>query len=265
MTTPTQFLEDVPTETLADLARSMLAGSQKAAMRVLYARRPTVDANTGKPLESAGWITWIDNDTQTGALWRKIALGWKVLNKYGEIHAYAEKGVSPWTAILQHPDGPREFPVEQLMDFGWFDPQRVERDTGVAGVRFPQLRGQTITQIPCPECSQRVFRKPIHLARHVRNTHAYDRADIEALGKQLGVDFAAELYANRPREVVYDYEDDEAAPAAPAYEPGVAVETITVAPRGAKPEPTAKQLAARARASAQMTARAEAKRAAKAA
>ncbi len=92
---------------------------------------------------------------------------------------------------------------------------------------------------PCPECSSREFNKPIHLARHCRNAHSYDRKDIQDLAEQLGVDLVKEMYAGREKLRVYDYTeqaDDEAEPelvVPPEYE----VETVAVRGRGEVSKP----------------------------
>jgi hypothetical protein len=150
-------MSDAPSEELMDLARDLVSGRQRASMKVIYARRPYKDINTGKPIPSAGWITWIDDDTRTGALWNKVALGWQPLKQFGTLGSAQgnpdERG--PWQRILEHRDGPALFPVDQLIEFGWFDPERVP----VPGVRFPQLKGMKISMFPCPECSDRMFVK----------------------------------------------------------------------------------------------------------
>lgn len=219
-----------PNEELMDIARSLVGGQQKASMKVIYARRPLKDGNTGKPISMAGWITWIDDDTRTGALWNKVALGWQPLKQYGNLGTRQGDSdeLGPWQKILEHPNGPSEFPVDQLIEFGWYDPERVP----VAGVRFPQLRGEKIATYPCPECSDRMFTKPIHLARHCRNAHSYDRKDIQDLAEQLGIDLVREMYAGKERLHVYDYTDDETTEETmvvvpPEYE----VEQVTVQPR----------------------------------
>jgi hypothetical protein len=222
---------EVASETLMDLAQQLLGGNRARSMKVIYAKRPSHDVNTGRPLQNAGYVTWIDNDTATGAVFLKIAQGWKPMQQYGTITAYPDEGISPWKQILEHPKGPAEFPVEQLLEQGWFDPAKVERDTGVANVRFPQLRGQKITLIPCPDCTERTFQKPLHLAIHCRNTHNYDRADIQALGRELGIDFTKELYKGRPRETVYDYTDVDEPEPDPVLPPDAEVERIVVRPR----------------------------------
>ncbi len=232
------MLTDEHSEVLMDIARSLVGNNQaRASMKVIYARRPQKDANTGKPLQMAGWVTWIDDDTQTGALWLKVAQGWTILKQYGNLGQRdgSPDPLGPWQKILEHRSGPAEFPVDQLMEFGWYDAERVP----VPGVRFPQLRGMKIPTYPCPECSDRNFLKPIHLARHCRNAHSYDRKDIQDLAEQLGIDLVKEMYQNKERVQVYDYSDEpEAAPEPPPLPPEFAVERVAVQPRGRGREPT---------------------------
>ncbi len=220
-----------PDEQLMDIARQMVSGTQKSSMRVIYARRPYKD-QLGKPISMAGWVTWIDDDTRTGALWQKVAIGWTILKQFGTLGT--DRGepdaLGPWQKILEHREGPACFPVDQLMEFGWYDPARVP----VQNVKFPQLKGMKIPLYPCPECSSREFNKPIHLARHCRNAHSYDRKDIQDLAEQLGVDLVKEMYAGREKLRVYDYTeqaDDEAEPAI-VVPPDYEVETVAVRARG---------------------------------
>ncbi|HXI96670.1 MAG TPA: hypothetical protein VNG04_11120 [Candidatus Acidoferrum sp.] len=221
---------DEPNETLMSIARDMVGGRQRASMKVIYARRPYKDANSGKPIAMAGWITWIDDDTLTGALWQKVALGWQPLKQFGYLGsaqgAPDERG--PWQKILEHKDGPAQFPTDQLIEFGWYDPERVP----VQGVRFPQLRGMKIPLYPCPECSDRDFVKPIHLARHCRNAHSYDRKDIQDLATQLGIDLVREMYGAREKLRVYDYSEPDAEVDEPEIPSEYEIERAPILPRG---------------------------------
>jgi hypothetical protein len=212
---------------LMAIARSVTGGGSKF-MKVIYARRPLTDVNTGKAIQMAGWVTWIDDDVQTGELWRKMAMGWVPLRKYGFLGT-KEGEADPegnWAKILKTPGGPSEFPVDQLLEFGWFDPERVP----VHGVKFPQLRGMKIPLYPCPECSDRMFQKPIHLARHCRNAHSYDRKDIQDLAEQLDINLVKEMYGDRQKLQTYDYTDDQPEPE-PVVAPDFEVEPIAVTPR----------------------------------
>ena len=160
----------------------------------------------------------------------KMACGWRPLEKFGFIGQRdgAPDPLGPWQKILEHRDGPKLFPVDQLMEFGWFDPDRVP----VQGVHFPQLKGMKIPLYPCPECNDRDFVKPIHLARHCRNAHSYDRKDIQDLAEQLGVDLVREMYAGKQKLRVYDYTEGAESEPEPEVPPEYEVEKVAIKPRG---------------------------------
>lgn len=253
------MIQDAPVENLSEFAARLIGSQKSKYMEVIYAKRPTTYPGTDTPFPDAGYVTLVDNDQQTGAIWRKIASGWHVLEKYGKVRFYPDEGGSRWDQILRAPGGPAEFPIAQIMEFGWYDPSRVP----VAGVKFPQLRGETIRVLPCPECPSRRFLKPIHLAQHCRGAHNYDRQDIKALGDQLGIDFVKEMFNGRKREYTFDYADEPEAVAEPVIPPDYEVETVAIAPRSTAPAPkprTEKQLANDAK----LRAAAEERRAAKA-
>lgn len=205
------LLDSVPPEALMEIAENML-GNKRTDEAVIYYRKPLM-AN-GKPHSEAGWICW--SDSQAGKqldLWKK---GWQPLNKYGEIRVKKSENqpdgpfdrYGPWGPILCHPDGPGEFPVDQILTFRWYDPERCP----VPSARFPQLRewlaeGHEIDEYDCPECTLARYAKPVYLARHLRIAHNYERHEIIALGKEMNVDFSKELVRNGRVRRTYNLED----------------------------------------------------------
>ena len=178
-----------------------------AGDQVIYYRKPN------KGLEP-GWIT--PGDSLSGTKYRDYAKrGFQALEKYGTINtvqrdlrAYGSKS-SPvalefqdsnplrrelyrWEQILTHPDGPAEFPVEQIIAYRWYRPENCP----VPDVRFPQLQGLKIKEYRCPE---RCGRPPFvdidgiggvtTLANHLRITHEWDRISIMGYGERVGIDF----------------------------------------------------------------------------
>ncbi|KKK75451.1 hypothetical protein LCGC14_2873550, partial [marine sediment metagenome] len=75
-----------------------------------YYRRP----NEG---EDAGWIIVGPVSGNGTAVADFIRRGFEPLHKYGRI---PHDEPSPWKTILSHPDGPGEFPVDQIMTARWF-------------------------------------------------------------------------------------------------------------------------------------------------
>ena len=163
------------------MARQM-TGSQPSEV-VIYYRRP----RTG-PM--AGWIIW--GDSQQGKRSDYIIRGFMPLMHLGRVWDGADeqgeqfKRYGPWGAILCHPDGPKEFPVEQLIVSRWYSEEglryscrgQLPRGRKPAQL-FPQLVAHTqehpIHEYACPECNGRTFLQPVHLARHLRNQHDYER------------------------------------------------------------------------------------------
>lgn len=233
------MLDSVPPEALMGIAEGMLS-NKRIEEDVIYYRKPEKTPD-GKPHSEPGWITW--SDSQAGKqleLWKK---GWSPLNAYGSIRPKKRDDApdgpydlyGPWGPILAHPTGPREFPVEQILTYRWYDAERCP----VPGVRFPQLRqwlaeGNEISEYGCPECNTAVYSKPIFLARHLRVSHSYDRAEIIALGRELGVDFSKELVRRGSGKITYDYEDAPVTHSVdPADEPVPVVRTVPQSHKGA--------------------------------
>ncbi len=178
-----------------------------AGDQVIYYRKPN------KGLE-AKWITW--GDSLSGSKYRDyVRRGFVPLEQYGTINnvqrdlrAFGSKSTvaSPefdaanpmaaaryiWEQILTHPDGPAEFPVEQILTYRWYRPEFCP----VENVEFPQLVGLKIKEYRCPE---RCGRPPFvdvdgvggvtNLANHLRISHEWDRISIMGYGEKVGIDF----------------------------------------------------------------------------
>lgn len=186
--------------------------------RIIYYRRPTKGTN-GRPVEDPGWIVF--GDSISGSKLRDfVARGFQPLMQYGtinsaqrDVRAFGSKS-SPadptmtreqyiWEGILSHPDGPAEFPLEQIIAFGWYRPEQCPVPTAY----FPQLVGKKVKEYTCPE---RCGRKPFveidgvggisALRQHLRIMHEWDQANLQAYGERVGIDFnkadVAELLIN---------------------------------------------------------------------
>ena len=175
--------------------------------QVIYYRRPLM-GKFGMPAEDAGWI--VIGDSISGSKHLDYARrGFTPLHKYGRINtsirdakAFGAKGQAAeegwtndrykWEAILSHPDGPAEFPVEQVLTYRWYRPEFCP----IPDVIFPQLQGLKIKEYRCPE---RCGRFPFidfdgsggirNLASHLRISHKWDVASLMAYGDRIGVDF----------------------------------------------------------------------------
>lgn len=172
-----------------------------AGDQIIYYRRP----RTG---EHAGWIVY--GDSLSGTKLRDfVRRGFEPLMTYGVINTSARdrrmygdkntprddamtKDIYIWDAILSHPDGPAEFPVEQLVSNRWYRPERCP----VPDAFFPQLVGKEIKEYTCPE---RCGRPPFvavdgiggvsTLRTHLRVMHGWDQANLQAYGARVGIDF----------------------------------------------------------------------------
>lgn len=179
-----------------------------AGDQIIYYRRPAKGNN-------AGWITW--GDSLSGSKYRDYSKrGFQPLEQYGSINtvqrdlrAFGTKslpvapefsGLEPeahraryvWEQILTHPDGPAEFPIDQIVTYRWYRPENVP----VPDVVFPQLKGLKIREYNCPE---RCGRSPFvdidgiggtsALSNHLRISHQWDRVNIMSYGERVGIDF----------------------------------------------------------------------------
>lgn len=161
-----------------------------------------------------GWIVW--GDTESGTKLRdRTILGFQLLHKYGVITGFLDKAqeepdpASVWGPILRHPDGPSEFPVDQIVAYRW------HTDPPVKGVRFPQLQGMKITQYQCPECSRAPFAELKRgdevilsaiqsLGNHLAIMHKWDRLALLRWGDRVGIDFDS---VDARKVIPYDYEE----------------------------------------------------------
>ena len=196
-----------------------------AGDQVIYYRKPD------KGLE-AGWIVW--GDSLSGSKYRDfVKRGFTPLEKYGTLNniqrtlrAFGSKVAPPavefteanplagqlwiWEQILTHPDGPAEFPVEQVIAYRWYRPENCP-----VACSFPQIKGLKIQEYRCPE---RCGRPPFvgvdgvggvtGLANHLRIMHEWDRTNIMAYGDRVGIDFNKFDVVDLP---VQEYESVEAA------------------------------------------------------
>ncbi len=181
-------------------------GTGKRDERVIYYRKPD------------GWITWADSES--GTKLRDFAIrGFQPLFKYGAITGYMDKEQkvpdpgSVWGPILRHPDGPAEFPVEQIVALRW------HIDPPIEGVKFPQLMGKEkkIIQYQCPECSRAPFVELKvgdevvlsaikALGNHLTIMHKWDRLALLRWGDRVEIDFDA---VDARQVLPYEYEEKE--------------------------------------------------------
>lgn len=211
---------------LQDLAGQLLTQGRRSE-RVIYWRKPN------KGLE-ASWIT--TGGTNMERQLQFLQRGFVPLTQYGEV-GFKRRADDPdgpferygqWGPILTHPQGPREFPVDQIVAYRWYDPAFCP----VPGVRFPQMVGVKIVEFDCPECNNARFHKATHLARHLRVTHGYDRAELVALGQELGLSFAKEIARGGTVERIYTIDETDLPPVDAVEQGGLPdIEKITLAPR----------------------------------
>lgn len=186
---------------------------------VIYYRKPN------------GWITWGDSLSGT-KLHDFVYRRFEPMMQFGrinsperEVRAFGAKG-SPqtlefreaaranrfqelylWEEILTHPDGPAQFPVEQVVAYGWYRPENCP----VPDAYFPQLVGVKIRELNCPErCGRRPFVEVdglggiTSLRQHLRIMHKWDQANLLAYGDRVGIDFnKADVEAISMQEVDY--------------------------------------------------------------
>ena len=180
----------------AEWGRAAAGTGRNLGDRVIYYRRPV-----GEDKADSGWIVW--GDSASGTKLQDFAIrGFEPLMKYGRINdPKTEKRAEEeswsmerrvWHAILSHPDGPAEFPVEQIITFHWYRPELCPEP----GVRFPQLSGK-VREYRCPECNRQPFIDVngvggiTNLASHLRILHRWDRTNLMAYGERVGIDFNA--------------------------------------------------------------------------
>ncbi len=181
-------------------------GTGKKDERVIYYRK-------SGGLED-GWITHGDSESGT-KLRDHLIRGFQPLMKYGVITGFLDRDqkepdpASIWGPILRHPDGPAEFPVEQIVAYRW------HVDPPIPGVRFPQLQGMKVTQYQCPACSRAPFGELKRgeevvlsaikdLGNHLTIMHKWDRLALLRWGDRVGIDFDS---VDARQVIPYDYEE----------------------------------------------------------
>lgn len=232
MTSPIREIDPnvVLREMLGDRAKNLRAKDEV----VSYYRRP-YKLTDGRKAAMPGWITW--GDTQAGKRDDYVYRGFTPLFKYGRLWDGGDrdgelfKQYGPWGPILSKPGGPEELPVEQIVTYRWYRPENIGSPAQgyfpMSHVRFPQLAeavsgGLKIQEFLCPECESVTFLQAVFLARHLRNSHNWDRADILAWGASMDIDFSREF---RPRVIqIPTIEPVEVTP--PTPETTVVVETV---------------------------------------
>ena len=172
-----------------------------AGDQIIYYRRP-------RSGEDAGWIVY--GDSLSGTKLRDyVKRGFEPLMKYGVINSagrdtrtFGDKSHPAdttmttaryiWEAILNHPDGPAEFPVDQIIAFRWHRPDNCP----VPDAYFPQLVGKRLREYQCPErCGRAPFVEVdgsggiAILRQHLRIMHRWDQANLQAYGERVGIDF----------------------------------------------------------------------------
>lgn len=214
--------------------------------KVIYYRKPqsypAVKGRRPRPALEAGWI--VIGDSNQSARDVQLQKGHVPLAGYGFIHDddpnYQEYGnLGP---LLWHPGNRRAglvpgahlFPVEQIKANRWYDADLYPELVG----KFPQLAGVEITEYPCPDCQRPAYHDAMDLGLHLRNSHNYDRTDLIALGKELGISFAR-IYEGRARgKRVLAFDGTETSPGEDAEEaaappvPPPALKRVPVRGRG---------------------------------
>jgi hypothetical protein len=186
---------------MADVEPQVIRTRNPKYEKAMYFRRPRDWEN------HPGWI--VTAGTNAGRVESYMWRGFEPLHKYGHIEG-SEAGGNPWQQILEHPDGPAEFPAEQVMVLRWYK----EKDCPVPGVKFPQLQGHKIVEYKCPECKREPFAaidgeggvEP--LAFHLRVRHAWDRASLVRYGEKVGIDFDA-IYSHVQETIEFELGEKE--------------------------------------------------------
>jgi hypothetical protein len=191
-------------EALISVARNMVTNNTgRRSERVMYYRSPRTRVD-GSPYVQASWIVW--GDTSDQAQLQKLRRGFIPLEQFGLIESKqrsedpdgAYELYGPWGAILSSAAGVREFPRDQILAYHWYDEQRLraslhgnlpptlEVRDGI--VKWPQLQGDQIKIYVCPECANQRYNLAVHLARHLRVWHDYDRQDVLTFCQENGID-----------------------------------------------------------------------------
>lgn len=153
----------------ADLSSDMSyigMGTQKGGFYMYY-RKPD------------GWIILADADENQ--VKDNVARGLEPLPKYGLVFLHPPRKlglniVSGWhesyRVLLDHPDGPGEFSLAQIVEMGW------HRKLPYPEISFPQLQGYTVQDHRCDFCG-RVFDERRYLDKHVMVMHRDNAAMLQ--------------------------------------------------------------------------------------
>src|SRR3990167_7081170 len=163
--------------------------------------------NGGRPLSSE-YAKWNDEDRLNETLHRAKKENWTK-------RQFDNEWI--WGAILRHPDGPAEFPLDQIMAFRWYEPAQCPL-RGVNPVElFPQLRAHNVKIHRCPQCARTFaavdgFGAAEPFANHLRIMHEYDMVNILNFGERIGIDFTGVEYGTEEaKELTFgEAEEDDA-------------------------------------------------------
>ncbi|MGH2362439.1 MAG: hypothetical protein ACRDGM_18095 [bacterium] len=173
--------------------------------RSMYYRKPMTDVGN-----EPGYI--VIAGTNMDRRYGKIVNGWQPLDLFGFVGVKRTPD-SPdgpfdmygaWGPILCHPEGPKQFTKEQIIELRWYD----QKYCPVPGVKFPQLKGEKIEVFGCSECGRSGWHTPLHLARHLRISHSYDIHALIALGKSMGISFEKEFKTAGRETFTFEGEPD---------------------------------------------------------
>lgn len=198
------MVNDPRDEALINIARNMATNNGgRRSERVMYYRSPMTQVD-GSPYMQAGWICW--GDTNDQAQLQKLRRGFVPMERYGLIEPKRKNDDADgafemyghWGPILSQASGIHEFPKDQILAYHWYDEARLRASlrgnlpptlTVQQGiVRWPQLQGESIKIYVCPECANQRYNVAVHLARHLRVWHDYDRQDVIAFCQENNID-----------------------------------------------------------------------------
>lgn len=231
------YLDAAPS--LEAFSANVLGQGRPKFEKAIYYRAPKTRTN-GKGAtfkhDQADWIVVRGNNDNT--MLTMMRKGYQPLSQFGTI-SNGPKGApsafdlyDKWGPILTHPDGPRQFPLSQIMAFGWYRPENVP----VPGVKFAALSRENlirelgeprIIEYLCPECEARRFLRANHLGRHLKVSHDYDRAELIALARDKNWSFSKDLTGDRIERSFEFGDEPETASAVTAPQPEPDFELVT--------------------------------------
>lgn len=180
----------------------------------MYYRRP-------EGVRHPGWITVKGSKGEKKE--RYEDRGIMALREFGELR---DGHTNPWEIILTHPDGPKAFPVDQVMQARWYDPKNIPTECRwegkdeepcpwmlkleSEGVHFPQLDDHEVTERSCPQCDRPPFVMVDNLggveplARHLTIIHGWDTDQLRKYGAAVGIDFDM-IYSKAGKEKTFKF------------------------------------------------------------